>query len=375
MVDFRPYRLEDFAFGWEASNEPSQATDSSLREDGDQVIPDSQPQTSGPDSMDFEYKSQIPEQSSSEEWEFFLLLKDATPARAETNTEIRRVWVYVGNEQARRLTGLDATDLQGDPEKLSQLRDQMFTIWGDLYEKRTADRVAAARVAAMRLNRPPPVDSSAAEDCNRVSESAPSPTLVRNRPFLCCVRRDENRERDQAGAGEVWERTPFVLFGTKISAPEGPTSSGWCWQFKISFTHRTLLCSCVVLDTIVSNWKFSSSRTDSQMGKNATRPGQRLVQPYFLFGVRSVCEDFLVNIVTTSPPDDSVDNGHVCLLSTDTYPGSLHLPPVEARHNYELSVSVCSSQWHFRKTAGTPRLDSPPSSQIKTMTNGLGNIT
>ncbi|SPQ22028.1 e42c71ff-b66e-4a2f-9b96-fda8cc3d8f9f [Thermothielavioides terrestris] len=158
------------------------------------------------------------------EWRFALQLEDPEPPPTSTRKnggktgQRPRLWVMVDNIEAQCLTGLDATDLRADDRALAQLRERMFTLWGDLEEHKAR---AAARERSRgepdekqgKSRRPPrpPLDSSDAEDNG---EDGNIGEVVSNKPFTCCIRQYGIRVKDQEG-GAKWVRC-FGLFGTKI---------------------------------------------------------------------------------------------------------------------------------------------------------------
>lgn len=71
------------------------------------------------------------------EWRFALLLEEASITES---SDKECLWVVVDNYEAQHLLNLekDATDLSQDKELLSQLKEQLFKLWGNLQEKKTA---------------------------------------------------------------------------------------------------------------------------------------------------------------------------------------------------------------------------------------------
>ena len=207
VVGFRPRSLEDFAVSRtvrdydclsdKEDNAASSSVDSALSSD-------EEPDTLGAQRI--------------WEWCFQLQLEDATsPGRGAAPA---RLWVTVGNHEAQLLTDLDATNLRRDERALALLRERMFTLWGDLEEKKTAE-LAALRAQSKSATVARPPDSSSDDD-RAVGRLVPKSSQPRHRPFVCCVRqygiKTRTRDRDQMDAGPErrWERV-FGLFGTKIS--------------------------------------------------------------------------------------------------------------------------------------------------------------
>lgn len=178
------------------------------------------------------------------EWHFALQLQDALPRKGNNTEPPRTLWVTVDNSEGQYLTGLDACDLHKDEGALSELRDRMFVLWGNLEEqksksteKKTPGPSKSTNSARGKSNLPqlerPPLDSSDNEhgDDNHSGSSKEdkrgrkgvSEEAVSNRPFDCCIksygipRKDLQKSKGlPAGNPEKdWTRA-FALFGTKI---------------------------------------------------------------------------------------------------------------------------------------------------------------
>ncbi|KAL2017574.1 hypothetical protein VTK56DRAFT_1947 [Thermocarpiscus australiensis] len=218
VVDFFPASLESFAccrkqtvFDVLSDNEDDGESSSSRSADGD----DDDEETVGTSRI--------------WEWRFALQLEDASPP-TDTNKKKAgprpRLWVLVDNSEAQCLTGLDATDLHQDPKTLALLRERMFTLWGDLEERKTR---AAERKRERgegreedqpkkRYPRPgdkpqlrvekPPLESSDEEDDGDGQQG------VSNKPFTCCIQQYGVYD-GESEEGAKWVRC-FGLFGTKI---------------------------------------------------------------------------------------------------------------------------------------------------------------
>ncbi|KAL2148779.1 hypothetical protein VTH82DRAFT_1926 [Thermothelomyces myriococcoides] len=201
VVDFFPPSLEDFACS-------RKQTDFDVLSDNG----DSDSDSSSSDEDDVVGGNQI------WEWRFALQLEDPAPPGGHKKEAGRpaRIWVLIGNTDAQCLTGLDATDLRRDPEKLEQLRERMSILWGDLEEHK-------ARAAEKRQNKPgrrsflekPPLQSSPPVKENvEENEGEGIEHLVSNKPFACCI-----RQYGVQGEGGAWIRC-FGLFGTRILAAD-----------------------------------------------------------------------------------------------------------------------------------------------------------
>lgn len=231
VVDFHPASLEDFAvrrrvakFEVLSDNEDSSSLSGSSR--------------SSEDSRSL--------RGYTWEWRFALKLEEPSsesgpPTRAAAKKPAAAVWVFVDNLDGQLLTSLDAGDLNSSaadgPARLAKLRERMFTLWGNLEERKS--RVEDRR--RQHLQRPlqaPPVDPDDAENNDIATTGAagggdgdgdeddegghgPGSSQLSNKPFECCIRQygvevEANEGEDDAGEGQKWEKA-FQLFGTKIA--------------------------------------------------------------------------------------------------------------------------------------------------------------
>ena len=112
VVDFLPKPLEEFAVS---------------------PLPGDEPEKSSMDIMDYEASPKF-------EWSFDLLLEDASSgARKE------QIWVTVGHEEAQYLFGKDMPDpqnLRHDVRLLTQLREKLCILWGNLEERGEGEAVS-----------------------------------------------------------------------------------------------------------------------------------------------------------------------------------------------------------------------------------------
>jgi len=156
------------------------------------------------------------------EWRFALRLEDTSG----TSQPKQRLWVLVNNAEAQCLTDLDATDLRRDRGALNLLRERMFTLWGNLEERKrqiAACRRRAKQPALRKGERPqfemPPINDSDNEGNERSIDG------VSNKPFVCCIRQYGMLKEKESLAGsdssgfeaeDKWMRA-YGLFGTKIN--------------------------------------------------------------------------------------------------------------------------------------------------------------
>ncbi|KAF5238082.1 hypothetical protein FANTH_10476 [Fusarium anthophilum] len=202
VVDFSPSNLADFAY----PKKKSEYED--LSDDGDESLSDSE--TEAEDEQPIQRTLDDFSKVRNWEWRFFLELEDAAVAEKHKK---QRLWVAVDNQSAQLLTGLDACNLRRDKQALVNLRDKMFTLWGNLEEKK------AAAQEAVRKGKPP-ADSDD-EDQQQPEPKNSSKAQLTNRAFPCCIKQygikvaEPEPSQANAGNGKRWQRM-FQLFGAMI---------------------------------------------------------------------------------------------------------------------------------------------------------------
>ncbi|KAF2838039.1 hypothetical protein M501DRAFT_956178 [Patellaria atrata CBS 101060] len=112
VVDFYPSKLEDFALPLDDKSYNNQESDQSESE----VWHNSSPHKRW-------------------EWAFYLLVEDAV--RTSPKETPTRMKLLVNNDSAQYLLKLDATDLRQDKQRLKQLEEKLFILWGDLQERKS----------------------------------------------------------------------------------------------------------------------------------------------------------------------------------------------------------------------------------------------
>ncbi|KAG5291250.1 telomere-binding alpha subunit central domain-containing protein [Histoplasma capsulatum G186AR] len=147
------------------------------------------------------------------EWRFCLLVEDAGPGTHYNRSGPReRMKLYVGNNDAVFLLCLDAVNLRQNPAVLSDLREKLFILWGDLEERKRAINTAACN-----------------NNNNAGSNDDPNPDLNKQiiaastKPFICCIKefgvKSSLRSDEGSSANDEcrfgWERR-FCMFGTTI---------------------------------------------------------------------------------------------------------------------------------------------------------------
>ncbi|KAK8066383.1 hypothetical protein PG997_013130 [Apiospora hydei] len=186
VVDFRPRRLEDFAAGRKVTD------------------------FAGPKSW---------------EWRFALELEDASPRAKGEKPE--RIWALVDNYEAQQLTNMDAVNLHQDPDQLSQLREQLFKLWGNLEECKRPEYDAHLESIRRANALDPPPDSSdneGVQDGPNQLNGHRLTTKVSNKPFTCCLQQygleipESDPMKCDAGEGKRYQRA-FKLFGTRLIIP------------------------------------------------------------------------------------------------------------------------------------------------------------
>lgn len=216
VVDFHPASLHDFAVSQERKKYPC------LSDDGNGSNDDTSSSSSSSEAD--------PERPGLLwTWRFALKVEEVSTSTSKTKKKPATAWVLVDNQDAQLLTGLDAANLHSADNKdiLGNLREQMFTLWGNLEECKSRDEAARKKLAKKPLAAPP-VDSDAEEDTaandadsGGVNDVAPPSSQLTNKPFRCCLRQygirveAEKGEEDNAGEGYRWERM-FGMFATKI---------------------------------------------------------------------------------------------------------------------------------------------------------------
>ncbi|KAF4338171.1 protection of telomeres 1 [Fusarium beomiforme] len=202
IVDFLPSNIADFAY----PKKESEYDD--LSDDGEESLSNSETE----DEKEQPNQRRLDDFSKVRNWEwrFFLELEDATvPGKQEK----QRLWVAVDNQSAQLLVGLDACNLRQDKQALGILRDKMFTLWGNLEERKVA-----AQEAARKGN--PPVDSDD-EGQQQPEIKQSGKTQLTNRAFPCCVKQygikvaEVDPSKANAGNGKRWQRM-YQLFGARI---------------------------------------------------------------------------------------------------------------------------------------------------------------
>ncbi|KAK0375000.1 telomere-binding alpha subunit central domain-containing protein [Colletotrichum limetticola] len=220
IVDFHPPRIQDFACVHKR-NEYDVLSDYSGTDSEDDNDDDDE---QGRVTID----KYVSTSEQNWEWRFALCLQDATAAKDPKTREKKtnKFWVVVDNMDAQLLTGLDACDFRTNADALSQLREKMFILWGDLEEKKTTTlaeqgKKQKANVGKKKKTSDRPPDS---DDENAVAGGASKneKLAISNRPFTCCIRqygiqvKEPDSEKADAGTGKRWQRM-YGLFGTKIS--------------------------------------------------------------------------------------------------------------------------------------------------------------
>jgi hypothetical protein len=183
VVDFSPKNLQDFAT-------QSIPTSSNPAEEG---------------GTDWSYTS-TSLSSPSWEWSFSLTLEDAT-VRPEHRGELDRIEVQVHHDQAQFLLGNrlgDPGDMSGNGSLLSQLRERLFILWGNLEEVQRGEGASG----------------SSGNEENGKGERVLGE--VSNLPFDCCIMEygvemdeDDPERWDEEGPVGQWKRL-YGMFGATI---------------------------------------------------------------------------------------------------------------------------------------------------------------
>ncbi|GBF64456.1 protection of telomeres protein [Trichophyton mentagrophytes] len=127
------------------------------------------------------------------EWRFCLLVEDGGPnvPYLPPGQTRERMPLFVWGSDAVFLLQMDAVNLRDNQDALSNLREKLFVLWGDLEERKSAD-----------------IDAFYSGKADTVS----------TKPFTCCIKEygvmTGNKETDPISLG--WERR-FQMFQTAIS--------------------------------------------------------------------------------------------------------------------------------------------------------------
>lgn len=201
VKNYLPHRLEDFAFA-------------KLKGDVYDVLSDAESESSvdsDDETMDrFVTSTKI----AGWEWRFHLLLEDA---RDPDSDQKDTVWVTVDNHAAQCLLNMNASDLRTSKHTLSQLREKLFYLWGDLEEQKTEKLRRKEKAEKQARANGAPQDSD--DETSGAGRLMPA-----NLPFSCCIKqygvkkREADEAKADAGEGRRWQRM-YGLFGTQISVP------------------------------------------------------------------------------------------------------------------------------------------------------------
>lgn len=236
VVDYFPHRIEDFAVGHKPS-EMDMLSDYSGGEDTDR-------------EEDLRiFRSGKGFSKKVWEWRFALQVEDAS-----TKDSKERLWLMVDNHVAQGLLNLeaDASNLRGNQQLLSDVKEQLFKLWGDLEEQKSA--TLSRQSAKNKKETPPSSFQSSASSPPRQAGGQPDldsdnessgilkerninrPTTAietatdakantnltpRNKAFTCCIKQygikaeEDDPTKANAGKGLRWQRA-FGLFDTYI---------------------------------------------------------------------------------------------------------------------------------------------------------------
>ncbi|OJD17595.1 hypothetical protein AJ78_02346 [Emergomyces pasteurianus Ep9510] len=186
VVDFFPPKLEDFAVQYDVERAMLSDADSSA-------------------SSGDEHES---DRRKLWEWRFCLLVEDAGPGtHYNRNGPRERMKLYVNNFDAVFLLRLDAVNLRKNPAVLSDLREKLFILWGDLEERKRATE-----------------NNNSNNVPNPVPDTKKQIAAASTKPFICCIKEfgvkssclpDEETSADDDECRFGWKRR-FCMFGTTI---------------------------------------------------------------------------------------------------------------------------------------------------------------
>lgn len=210
VIDFYPRQLEYFARAKkmhsefeilsDAGSELSEASNSSDDEELDRIENTSEHKTW--------------------EWRFFLKLQDAV---VPSGQEKRAIWVAVDNLAAQCLLDLDASNLHQNKALLTELRQRLFILWGDLEEVVSQAAEARERAISAAKKGQRPANSSDDDEADPQFSNSQALAHVKNRPFSCCIRQygvkvRSSREENVSETDNIYQwRRMFGMFGTRLS--------------------------------------------------------------------------------------------------------------------------------------------------------------
>ncbi|MCJ1388176.1 hypothetical protein MMC18_001021 [Xylographa bjoerkii] len=196
VVDFFPHDLADFAVRYKTSEFDALSDDDENEadnSDGRGSSPANSITSSNSDS-DGSRKAE-----SKWEWRFCLLLEDANPSMEKTKERIK---VFVADGDAVFLLKMDAENLRTSPTALSQLREKLFILWGDLEERKIGARALQEKTTNQAVRK------TGTDDVKEGVIQSPPRTI----PFQCCIKEYGVKVK----GGWEWERK-FRIFGVTIS--------------------------------------------------------------------------------------------------------------------------------------------------------------
>ncbi|KUI56789.1 Protection of telomeres protein 1 [Cytospora mali] len=173
VVDFHPANLHDFATS-RANGEFD------VLSDNDDGGGDSDSSTSSKED-----NKRRPSDKLIWEWCFALKLEEVSPTLPK-GQKPASAWVLVDNTDAQLLTDLDAHDLRSknNADLLEKLRQQMFILWGDLEERKSAIEARKSKNGWTKA----PALLSDDEENGAGTGHVPGLSQTSNKPFACCIR-------------------------------------------------------------------------------------------------------------------------------------------------------------------------------------------
>lgn len=192
VEDFKPSRIEDFAKAVEISAEDAMEVQEVNSADSDN--------DSNRSELSILNKStQI--RRTRWEWQFALLLEDASVAADPLMKKNNQLITYVSGSDAEYLLGLRAVNLRTNPRTLAQLREKLFLLWGDREELKQEEAKRKEGKQSRVL-----ADVSTNVNNSKTSSQAAKATSI---PFKCLI--EEYGELND----RRWQRK-FKLKGTTI---------------------------------------------------------------------------------------------------------------------------------------------------------------
>ena len=258
VIDFYPPNLQDFTTFIPARNS-EYAVLSSASSDSFPSSQSSPTNSHPPPDSSQEPSSQHSRRKGTWQWRFALTLSDASSPSSSTISSTTTskepsslpntttLTANLSDQDAVHLLKLDACDLHHNPTALSQLREKLFLLWGDLEERKSASASSLAATTTTTAHNSSNNDNSGNENKLR-DPPLLLPPPPRNLPFECCIKEYGVKvrvgHRGSGSSGRTEARPPIigeqqgkedengggsVDVDICVTDPETEDESGWRW--------------------------------------------------------------------------------------------------------------------------------------------------